>query len=246
MINIIICEDNDYQRSQIELIVKNKIDNLNSNFNIGLSAKDPDEVIKYVEKHRDNTFLCFLDIELDSKLSGMELAKVIRKFNPMGYIVFITSHAELTLLTFEYKVQAMDYIIKSNLDNMKKKIVECINEVYNDFKNILAMKKNFIQVNVANRIINFNLDDILFFETSSKDHKIKIHTCDEQLEFYGTLKEIEKTVSSDYCKVHRSYLINTKKIKCIDRNKLIIYMINDERCYISERHLKEFLKKCAI
>ncbi len=246
MINIVICEDDNYQRDQIELIIKNKINNLNSNFNIALSTKDPDKVIKYIEKYRDNTFLCFLDIELKSKINGMELAKIIRKFNPMGYIVFITSHVELTLLTFEYKVQAMEYIVKNDFCSMKNKIIDCINEVYNDVKNTLAVKKNFIKINVANRSIYFNLDEILFFETSGNDHKIKVHTCDEQLEFYGTLKEIQKIASPDYYKVHRSYLINTKKIKCIDKSNLIIHMINDETCYISERHLKGLLEKCTI
>jgi two-component system response regulator AgrA len=90
------------------------------------------------------------------------------------------------------------------------------------------------------------LNDILFFETTTKDHKIRIHTCDEQLEFYGTLKEIEKMMSVDYYKSHRSYLVNTKKIKAIDKNKFIIYMINDEVCYISARYLKGLLEKCSI
>ncbi|AYD39711.1 DNA-binding response regulator [Clostridium fermenticellae] len=246
MIDIIICEDNDYHRNQIENIVVSEMLNLNYNFKIQMSTKNPDEVIRYVKKYRSDALLCFLDIELDFKTSGMELARIIRKINPMGYIVFITSHVELTLLTFEYKVQAMDYIIKGNLDYMKKRIAECIIEVYNDSKNALAIKKNSIKINIANKVIYFNLDDILFFETSTKDHKIRIHTCDEQLEFYGVLKQIEKEVTSDYYKVHRSYLINTKKIKAVDKKNFIVYMINGEKCYVSEKRLKGLLDKWVI
>lgn len=246
MLNIIICEDNSYQREQIETIIRDELKKLNLNMSIVLSTNTPENVITYLEKYKTNTFLYFLDVDLKSKVNGIELAKIIRKSDPMGYIVFVTSHAELTLLTFQYKVQAMDYIVKNNLNGIKDKISECINEAYNDYKNSNTIKTNSIQINAGNKVIYFNLDDILFFETTSKDHKIRIHTCEEQLEFYGTLREIEKMVSSDYYKPHRSYLVNTKKIKVIDKDNFIIYMINGESCYVAARYLKGLLNKCSI
>ena len=173
MLNIIICEDNSYQREQIETIIKDELKKLNLNMSIVLSANTPEDVITYLEKYKTNTFLYFLDVDLKSKVNGIELAKIIRKSDPMGYIVFVTSHAELTLLTFQYKVQAMDYIVKNNLNSIKDKISECINEAYNDYKNSNAIKTNSIQINAGNKVIYFNLDDILFFETTSKDHKIR-------------------------------------------------------------------------
>jgi two-component system response regulator AgrA len=246
MFDIIICEDNNYQRQQIETIIKDEIINSNLKCSITLATDKPEFVIKYIEENNYRTFLYFLDVELHGKMNGIELAKIIRNFDSMGYIVFITSHVELTMLTFQYKVQAMDYIVKDDLNNVKSKVIECIREAYNDYKNIKTKKTSDISINVGNNIVYFNLNDILFFETTTKDHKIRIHTCDEQLEFYGTLKEIEKMMSVDYYKSHRSYLVNTKKIKAIDKNKFIIYMINDEVCYISARYLKGLLEKCSI
>lgn len=245
MFDIIICEDNSYQKKQIETIIINEVKKLNLNINIALSTNNPENVIKLVENCKA-TFLYFLDIELESKINGIELAKMIRKYDPMGYIVFVTSHAEFTLLTFQYKVQAMDYIIKTSSNNFKNEIIECINEAYDDFINANIIKINQIPINIANRIVNFNLDDILFFETSDKNHKIRLHTCEEQIEFYGTLREIEKMVSPNYYKCHRSYLVNTKRIKSIDKNNLIIHMMNDETCYIAAQYLKGLLKKCLI
>jgi two-component system response regulator AgrA len=156
-----------------------------------------------------------LDVELESKINGIELAKIIRTLDSMGYIVFITSHVELTMLTFQYKVQAMDYIAKDDFNNVKDKIIECIKEAYNDYKNINTKRTSAISISVGNKVVYFNLNDILFFETTIKDHKIRIHTCDEQVEFYGTLREIEKIVSIDYYKTHRSYLVNTKKLRLL-------------------------------
>lgn len=246
MFDIIICEDNDNQRQQIETIVKDTLKKMDKSIDIALSADNPEDIIRYLQDGIKNTYLYFLDIDLRSDINGVELAKKIRRYDPMGYIVFVTSHAELTMLTFEYKVQAMDYIVKNNLDDLRDKIADCINEAYNDRINSKSLSTNSISVNIGNTIKYFNLDDILFFETTGKDHKIRIHTVDEQIEFYGTLREIEKKVTKDYYKPHRSYLVNTKKIKSIDKEALIIHMINDECCYIAARYLKGLLKKCTI
>ncbi|MBV7276074.1 response regulator transcription factor [Clostridium sp. PL3] len=243
MLDIIICEDNNYQRKVIEDIIINQLKKLNLGISIALTTDNPDDVIKYVEDRRVKPFIYFLDVELKSEINGIELAKKIRKYDPMGYIVFVTSHAELTLLTFEYKVQAMDYIVKNDLNKMENKINECIKEAYNDYKSS-SVKTGPIQINVGNKVIYFNPDDILFFETTDKNHRIRIHTKDETIEFHGTLKEIEEVLPDSYYKPHRSYLVNTKKIKCIDKKELIIHMINNETCYIALRYLNGLLKKC--
>lgn len=49
-------------------------------------------------------------------MNGFELAQEIRKFDPRGFIIFITTHAELSYMTFTYKVEALDYIIKDDID----------------------------------------------------------------------------------------------------------------------------------
>lgn len=245
MLDIIICEDNNYQRKVIEDIIINQLKKLNLEISIALTTDNPDDVIKYVKDCKVKPFIYFLDVELKSEINGIELAKKIRKYDPMGYIVFVTSHAELTLLTFEYKVQAMDYIAKNDLNKMENKINECIKEAYNDYKSS-SVKTGPIQINVGNKVIYFNSDDILFFETTDKNHRIRIHTKDETIEFHGTLKEIEEVLPDSYYKPHRSYLVNTKKIKCIDKKELIIHMTNNETCYIALRYLNGLLKKCSI
>ena len=244
MLDIIICEDNNYQRKLIEDIIANQLEKLNSEINIALTASDPEDVIKYVRDCKVKPFIYFLDVELKSEMNGIELAKMVRKYDPMGYIIFVTSHAELTLLTFEYKVQAMDYIVKNNLNKMENKISECIKEAYSDYKSS-STRVELIQINIGNRVVYFNPDDILFFETTDRRHIIRMHTKDEIIEFYGTLKEMEEVLPDSYYKPHRSYLVNTKKIRCIDKKDLIIYMVNNETCYIALRYLNELLKKCS-
>ena len=243
MIDIIICEDNNNQRKEIESIINSESKSLNSN--IILSTADPHEVINCINTCKASSFIYFLDIDLKSNMNGLELAKLIRKSDPTGYIIFLTAHAELTLLTFQYKVQAMDFIVKGDANLIKPRIIDCIKEVYTTLNNAKLKNNNTIALDIGDNIIFYNLDDILFFETASKEHKIRIHTTTGQSEFYGTLKSIENIVSSDFYKTHRSYLINTKKIKSIDKSQLIVHMVDDEICYVSSRYLKGLIQKCS-
>ena len=246
MLQVIICEDNEKQRHEIETIIKEEIKSMNLDIKIALSTDNYEQVVSFVQSAGSNTFIYFFDVDINDKINGIELAKIIRKYDPKGYIIFVTSHSEMTLLTFKYKVQAMDYISKTDPEDMKIRVLDCIKEAITDYKNTEIQETDTIQINFGNRIVNYNFEDILFFETTDKSHKIRVHTIEEQLEFYGTMKEVELLVTEDFYKSHRSYLVNTKNIKTIDKNKMTIYMVNGEVCYISFRFLKGLLKKCVI
>lgn len=241
MKNVIICEDNITQRNEIESIISSEIKNFNCT--IALSTNNPYEVIKHID-NCSNSFIYFLDVDLNSDINGFQLAQLIRNYDPNGYIIFLTGHAELTLLTFQYKVQALDYIVKADTTVVKTKIAECFNAIHNNLNAAKAKTDNKISIEVGNNVMFLDFEDILFFETAGKEHKISVHTINGQYEFYGTLKNIEVIVSSDFYKTHRSYLVNTKKIKSIDKRKMVIEMIDNEVCYVSLRYLKGLLKKC--
>ena len=246
MFNIVICEDNENQRKQVEKIINEELINLEIDSKIELSSNSPETVINYIKTNKTKSFLYFLDVALGTEMNGIELANAIRKYDSKGYIVFITSHSELSLLTFQYKVQALDYIIKSDTNSLRGKISDCITAANNDFENVSSAEKESLTINFGNRITKFALDEILFFETTEIDHKLRIHTNEGHFEFYGTLKEIEAQVSEDFFKTHRSYLVNTNKVKSIDKENHIVNMINNETCYISARYLKGLIKRCVM
>ncbi|WP_160692150.1 LytTR family DNA-binding domain-containing protein [Clostridium sp. C2-6-12] len=241
MTNIIICEDDKNERKKFEDILNSKIGKYD--FQIALSTNDPYEVVTHIETSK-NSCIYFLDVDLNSELNGFDLAKLIRTHDPNGYIVFLTGHAELTLLTFQYKVQALDYIIKGDINTITTKVEECLKAISTNLTAIKNKNENKFSLEIGNNIVFLDFDDILFFETADTEHKICVHTLNGQSEFYGTLKDVEKKVPSDFYKTHRSYLVNTKNIKNIDKKNMVVIMHNGEICYISIRYLKGLLKKC--
>lgn len=245
MIDIIICEDNNIQRKQIEDIIIEEINTSKVNLHIALSSSSSNEILKYVINSKNKNFIYFLDVELKGNINGIELANIIRKYDLNGYIIFVTSHAELSLLTFKYKVQAMDYILKSNEKELETRIIDCLRVSYGNFRKLNVIEKKYITLDIGSNIVNFDPNEILFFETY-KNHKIRINMFNENIEFYCSLKEIQLLLPEYFYKCHRSYIVNIKNIKSIDKSNLIIYMNNDNKCYISKRYMKGLLKKCIL
>ncbi|MBV4438419.1 LytR/AlgR family response regulator transcription factor, partial [Clostridium tyrobutyricum] len=234
MIDIIICEDNNIQRKQIEDIILKEINTSKINLHIALSTSNSDEILKYVINSRNKNFIYFLDVELEGNINGIELANTIRKYDLNGYIIFVTSHAELSLLTFKYKVQAMDYILKFDEKELETRIIDCLRVSYGNFSKINVIEKKYITLNIGSDIVNFDPNEILFFETY-KNHKIRINMFNENIEFYCSLKKIQLLLPEYFYKCHRSYIVNIRNIKFIDKSNLIIHMNNDNKCYISKR-----------
>ena len=81
--------------------------------------------------------------------------------------------------------------------------------------------KNDFYVNIDRRLIKIDLSSIYLIE--AKGDYINIKTEDSNYTVHSTLKKIEeKLPTSLFLKVHRSYIINVKKIIDIEDNSVLI------------------------
>lgn len=125
MLDIYLCEDSKEQLLNWKKTVENYIMMSTENCTLKCAASTPKELLT-IRKESSLTGLYFLDIDLQSSINGLELAQEIRKIDSRGYIVFITTHSEMNLLTFRYKIEAMDFILKDEPDNLPTRICDCI------------------------------------------------------------------------------------------------------------------------
>lgn len=238
MLNIFVCEDNAAQRRSIVQMIQNTILIEEMDMQLVLDTEDPYVLLEKV-KTSQNTGIYFLDIDLNSSMNGMKLAQQIRLFDPRGFIIFITAHSELSYMTFQYRVEAMDFVLKDNPAEAKVKIRECL---------LNAMERYTLQTNKTHKVytietggrkISIDYDDIFFFETSSNIHKVILHALDRQIEFCSTIKDLTHTLDDSFVRCHRSFLANKKNIKEIDMKNRIIYFTNGETCPTSTRMMRE-------
>ncbi len=237
MLNIFVCEDNAIQRQTIVQTIQNIILMEELDMQLVLDTEDPYVLLERVKASQD-TGIYFLDIDLNSDMNGMKLAQQIRLFDPRGFIIFITAHSELSYMTFQYRVEAMDFVLKDNPAEVKVKIRECL---------LNAMERYTLQTNKTHKVytietggrkISVDYNDIFFFETSGNIHKVILHAKNRQIEFSGTIKELAATLGDSFVRCHRSFLVNKRNIKEIDAKNRIIYFTNGESCLMSTRMMK--------
>lgn len=242
MIDIYICEDIQEQRSIIAKFVKTAIMIQEYDMKLRMSTDNPEELIEDLKKSK-NTGLYFLDIDLQSSKNGLMLAKEIREYDPRGFIVFITSHSEMSFMTFQYKVEALDFILKDEPEQLQHRICDCIENVNRKYMKISKGNGKTITITRGGRKITLACNDIMYFETSVNEHKLVVHTINKTIEFFGKMKDIEVEVGTDFIRCHRSYLVNKKNIKEISYTDKLIIMKNQASCPISHRLLGQVKKQ---
>lgn len=241
MLNIFICEDNEEQRSKITKIVEDIIFIEDFDMQIAASTDNPNRVLDYIKESKTNG-LYFLDVDLQSEINGIKLAEEIREYDPRGFIVFITTHAEMSYLTFMYKVEAMDYIIKDNYNSIKERVHQCINNANKKYSSSSNEIQKVFSIKSIDKVINIEYDKIVFFETSDTIHKVKLHALNRKIEFYAQMKDVEESLDERFCRCHRSFIVNKDHIKEVDKINRVVYMTNGQDCLVSTRGIKELLK----
>lgn len=214
--NCIIIDDEKMARVIVRTLC-NEIDSLNilEEFSNALGA------IKYLNENKVD--LIFLDIHMPD-FNGLDFIRSLK--NPPK-IILITSDPKFAIEAFEYDF-IIDYLLKPlELSRFKKAIEKAnIKELKSSSKAIKTKSgstdsDNDFYINIDRRLIKIDLLSIYLIE--AKGDYIKIKTESKDYVVHSTLKKIEeKLPSSLFLKIHRSFIINIKKIIDIEDNSVLI------------------------
>ena len=152
-----------------------------------------------------------LDIYM-GEMSGMQVAKEIRKLDENILIVFITSSQEFAVES--YRVQASDYLLKPISYNG-------LCETMGRIMKILKLDTKIIEI-LSNRVrTKIKVSSIMFAEVFNT--VCIIHTTDEEFRTYITLDELSATLDEEkFIRCHRSYLINMDYIEKIEEHNFLM------------------------
>ncbi len=178
--------------------------------------------------------MIFTDIQMPN-LSGMEFSKLI--LNNKAKIIFTTAFEEFAVES--YKVNAIDYLVKpisypeflTAANKAKQQILQDSTQVTVD---------NYIFVKSDYKLIKIDLKDLIYVE-GLKDY-LKFYTVNSETPIL-TLKSMksleEELPASQFMRVHRSFMVNLKKITTIERNRIVF---GDKYIPVSEKYKEAFLK----
>lgn len=177
-----------------------------------------------------------LDIELKDNISGIDIAREIRKIDWESIIIFVTSHNELGFQALKAQIMLLDFISKyDNCDENLEKVIKLAMSKVNEKKTITFYADGISYI--------LHLNDILYIEKDSVDRKCIIKTTNNKIVVNKTLSFIEENVGNNFFKSHRSCLINLDKISHIDWANNIIHFNNGDNIDLLARDRKKELKK---
>lgn len=243
--NFIICEDNERDGNKIRDIIQEYMTNCCEPCKIQLVTHRFADVITYAKNNCDTENVYFLDVVFDGyDTNGFKIARQIREYDIYGYIIFITGYPELCMTAFQYKLKALDFICKNDPD-VKKRIFECLDTIKKERMKLVKKQQNeTIVIKSGSQYHNIELKNILYFETATLDRKIIVHTTNSKIEFYDTLKNLEKKLNKDFYRCHRAFIINTAHVKQVNtsRRDMHVVMSNGDKCLVSRKYLKGLMK----
>ena len=156
--------------------------------------------------------LLFLDISM-KEMSGMDLAREIRKKDPDVKIVFLTSDQSYV---FEgYEVDAFRYLVKPVDLQKLYEILALVERAGN------TQKENHIILKVENENVRVPIEDIVYLE--AQGHYVHIHRRTEReivvKDSFANLVERVNKNGEYFVLAHRSYAVNLRMVNKIGKTE---------------------------
>ncbi len=164
----------------------------------------------------------FFDIQMPG-LSGVELAKEIRRENRRVALVFVTGMTDFLLEGYE--VEALHYLVKP-VDAAK--ISSCMERVYGRYmeqekREVILTEAREMVDGEKNRRITLRLlpEDIVYIEAAA--HNTELHTREK---CYVVREGInvwrERLPRETFCLCHRSYLVNLLYVARLEKETVFL------------------------
>ncbi len=180
-----------------------------------LQGKFSSAVTALQEMGKLDVNLIFVDIQMPD-LNGLEFSRLV---SPEQRIVITTAFDQYAIEG--YKVNAMDYLLKpiSYADFLQaaRKALQWF-----EMKNSKAEPVQTIMVKSEYKLVQIELKNILYVEGLKDYIKIYEEGNEKPILSLMTMKAIEELLpSTQFIRVHRSYIVQKDKIRVIERGRIL-------------------------
>jgi DNA-binding LytR/AlgR family response regulator len=171
----------------------------------------------------------FLDLELP-ELDGRRVLEALKPGLP---VIVVTAHTDFAARAFDFDV--VDYLVKppefSRFCRAWEKFLGRRSETPKP-------KERTIVVRDGTRLVQIALDQLQFLQSESNYTRLVCRG--RSLLTLASLKQLGETLPSEFMRVHRSYIINTRLIHHIEGSTM---RIGEHNIPIGETYREEVLKR---
>lgn len=141
MIGIYLCDDEEAVRHQIRTALEQKNFVEDYDMKVVCSAANAGQLLAASENEKRGVY--FLDVELrDGVWDGFRLGQELRRRDPHCTLVYITGYGDLAWRTFQYHLEAFDYIVKQP-EQIGAAAARCLGEIHS---RLLAERRDPVEL----------------------------------------------------------------------------------------------------
>lgn len=206
---IAICDDDKYAAARLKGFTEQWIST--QSMPIMLHVFDGSEAFLH-HLEGSNLDFAFLDIRLDA-LSGLDIAKIIRKRDSFMMIVFVTNHKQYAIQGF--RVNAYDYLTKPVDESECRRVLDVALNSYRKRVNDVFTFRNSLQQIIVPKI------DILYFQ--SQGHYVRLQKASTGYDFRMPIKDlIDKLPYPQFVRCNKNSIVNMYHVDCVYSDHVVM------------------------
>lgn len=173
----------------------------------------------------------FLDITMP-EMSGLDLAKKIRKYNDTVILIFMTAFLDYAMEG--YRLQVLRYILKDMIEEL---LPECMDTIISK----LTLEKTKMEYSFVEGRYEINIKNIVYIE--SNKHKLLFHMKDgKDYSLYDKLDHMESKLQPfSFLRIHKSYLANMEYIE--EMSNYHVTLVSGESFSVPRERFQEARKR---
>lgn len=232
MISFVVVEDDPKTQEVIKDVLRKTVMNKDNNINVKYFTRYNNELKKLISDDSIRK-VYIMDIELETKVSGIEIAKLIREKDWESEIIFMTSHDKMFETVYRNVLEVFDFIEKFH--NMEIRLEMDIEKIFQkNFDN-----KMFV---VSNRNVDLQIyyRAITYITRDKEERKIIIHTDKNEFRLNMNLTDAMELLDERFIQTHRSCIANRQRVQQWNWTKGSFLLDNGQKVeYLSKKYKKE-------
>ncbi len=201
---------------------------------------DPREALSALDSKECDADIIFLDINMP-EISGLDLARFVR---PTKLVVFTTAFRDYAFES--YAVHAFDYLLKPIdyprfLATAQRALDHFQSQELASTVPATSAEQDYMFVKCDYKMVRVDFKSILYIK-GLRDY-VCIYTVDRPSSLIAltTMKAMEdKLPQKDFCRVHKSYIVNMRKIDAVERSRI---SIGDAEIPVSDAFRENFFSR---
>jgi two-component system LytT family response regulator len=187
------------------LLFKQLLSHFKNNCEVVASADNLKGGIALIEELKPD--VVFLDVEMPNH-SGLEIGEFLDgKFD--FKLIYLTAHSEYAINA--WRLQAFDYLLKPLKIEELKSCLEKVTEAKIAEKAALVSQSRKIVINTQEGISYIDLDDVFYLKASAM--YATLYSAEGEIVISKPLRDFDYLCNAHFFRTHRSYIVNTEKIK---------------------------------